>query len=226
MTNDDAARPVLITLKWVPEFARGLVRDLRVRWALEEAAIPYRVELVDADEKMLPAYRALQPFGQVPAYRDGALRLFESGAIVHHIAAASPVLMPADAAARSRTLSWMFAALNSVEPALLALADVDLSAAAAGASLRRPALLAQAQTRLADLNRVLEGRAYLLGGFTAADILMASVLNIVRHTPLVAAYPHLHAYHQRCRARPAARKAHADQMALYEGAWRGETEIR
>lgn len=219
MTNDEAASPTLITLKWVPEFARGLVRDLRVRWALEEVAIPYRVELIDADEKMLPAYRAMQSFGQVPAYRDGTLCLFESGAIVHHIAAASPVLMPADADARSHTLSWMFAALNSVEPALLALADVDLAGAEAeGARARRPALLAQAQTRLADLNRALEGRAYLLEDFTAADILMASVLNIVRHTALVAAYPQLHAYHQRCRARPAARKALADQMALYEGA--------
>ena len=206
----------LTTLSWVPEFARGLVRDLRVRWALEEAGLPYQVKLVSFEEKQLPAYRSLQPFAQVPAYQEDGLTLFESGAIAHHIAAGSPALMPSDAGERSRTLSWMFCALNTIEPAVAALAEIDLFNADAGwAKERRPAVLDGLENRLADLDRVLQGQEYLLDRFTVADILMATVLNILRHTQLVAGHPALHAYHQRCLARPAAVKALANQMAVY-----------
>jgi len=216
MSTAQAAVPTLITLRWVPDFARGLVRDLRVRWALEEAGMAYRTELVDFEEKQLPPYRALQPFGQVPAYRDGAVSLFESGAIVHRIASTSPALMPADEAGRSHALAWMFAAVNSVEPAVTALADIDLfNADAEWARLRRPAALNNVETKLADLDTALAQRDYLVERFTCADIMMATVLNILRHTQLVAAHPKLHAYHQRCMARPAAKKAMADQMHLY-----------
>lgn len=215
----DKQLPTLITLAWVPEFARGVVRDMRVRWALEEAGRSYQVELVDFTQKEAPTYRSIQPFGQVPAWREGELTLFESGAIVHRIAATSPSLMPVDDDGRSRTLAWMFAALNSVEPAVMALAEIDLfDADAAWAKARRLAVEKQVEARLSDLDRALEGRAYLLEQFTAGDLLMATVMNILRHTALVAGHPHLDAWHRRCMGRPAAQKALADQLALYADA--------
>lgn len=211
--------PTITTLRWVPAFARGLVRDMRVRWALEEAGMAYRIETVDFEEKELPAYRSVQPFGQVPAYRDGEIELFESGAIVHRIAAQSTALMPADEAGRNLTLTWMFAALNTLEPAVSALAEIDLfNADADWARQRRPAVVERVEKRLHDIDRVLQDRAYLVGTFTAADILMATVLNNLRHTGLVAGHPHLHDYHQRCMERPAARLALAAQMAQYADA--------
>lgn len=218
MTTNNST-PAITTLGWVPDFARGLVRDMRVRWALEEAGLAYQVKLVDFEEKKLAPYRSLQPFGQVPVYQEGALTLFESGAIVHHISARSAALMPDDEAGRSQTLTWMFAALNSVEPAVNSVVEIDLfNADSAWGKERRPAALASLEARLGDLNRVLEGRGYLLERFTGADILMATVLNNLRHTDVVARFPHLYAYHQRCIGRPAARKAQADQLALYANA--------
>ena len=111
--------------RWVPPFAQGLVRDLRVRWALEEAGLPYEQRLLDFRDKP-EGYRKLQPFGQVPSFEDGALVLFESGAIVQHIAERSTALLPADPSARARAMSWMFAALNSVEPSIMSLIQIDL----------------------------------------------------------------------------------------------------
>jgi glutathione S-transferase len=207
---------VLTAFRWLPEFARGLARDVRVRWALEEAGLTYQVNLIGAEEQASAGYRALQPFGQVPVYRDGELTLFESGAIAHHIALQSAALMPHDPAARARTLTWMFAALNSVEPAVLALVEIDLFAGdAAWAKERRPAVLAKVERRFAELSAQLADREYLLDRFTVADILMASVLRFVRHTELVAAQPVLHAYLERCNARPAASKAVADHVAVF-----------
>ncbi len=219
MTTNSSVTRTLTTLTWVPEFARGLVRDLRVRWALEEAGLSYQIKLVDFDEKKMPPYRSLQPFGQVPVYQEDDLTLFESGAIVHHIASGSLALMPSDEPGRGHTLMWMFAALNTVEPTVMALCEIDLfNADANWAKERRAAVVERLQTQLADLDRALEGREYLLGSFTVADILMATVLNSLRHTHLVAAYPSLHAYHQRCKERPAALKALADQLSLYRNA--------
>jgi len=218
MTSDECSRS-LTTLRWVPDMVSGLVRDIRVRWALEEAGLPYRIETVDFGEKDLPAYRILQPFGQVPVYRDGDVTMFESGAIVHHIAMQSANLMPNDAQGRAHTLEWMFAALNSIEPVVVPLAEIDLFEPDAGwARAQRPAVLTRLESKLADLDRVLAGRAYLISQFTGADILMATVLNILRHTTVVAQYPHLAAYHQRCLARPAAQKAAADQRAFFAAA--------
>lgn len=202
--------------RWVPPFAQGLVRDLRVRWALEEAGLPYRARLIGPEDQGTPEHRARQPFGQVPAYEEDGLVLFESGAIVRHIAARSEALAPADPAARARMDAWMFAALNSIEPAIQGIAEIDLFHAGEDwARQRRPAALEAARERLEDLSRWLDGREYLEGRFTAADLLMTTVLRILRHTELVARVPNLKAYRLRCEDRPAFRKALADQMAPF-----------
>lgn len=203
--------------RWVPDTARGLVRDLRVRWALEEAGLPYEAWLIGPDDKNTDAYRAMQPFGQVPAYEEDGFVLFESGAIVHHIAAKSEALMPRDERSRARTLSWMFAALNSIEPHIQNLTALDLfHADQEWAKQRRPATLQLAQSRLDALSQWLEHRDYLEDRFTAADLLMTTVLRIPRHCDLVTSMPVLEHYRQRCEARPAFRRALAAQMADFD----------
>lgn len=202
--------------RWVPPFAQGLVRDLRVRWALEEAGVPYHVRLIGREDQGTNAYRALQPFGQVPAYEEDGLALFESGAIVLHVAEKSAALMPPEPHARARTKAWMFAALNSVEPQIQNLAELDLFyAGESWATQRRPAAVDAAKSRLSVLSRWLEGRDFLENGFTAADLLMTTVLRIARHTDLVSNEPVLERYQRRCEARPAFRKALADQLATF-----------
>jgi glutathione S-transferase len=202
--------------RWVPPFARGLVRDLRVRWALEEAGHAYEERLIARDDQASADYRALQPFGQVPAYEEDGLVLFESGAIVMHIAERSEPLMPSEPHARARTRTWMFAALNTIEPHVQNLAAIDLFyAGEEWAKLRRPGAVEMVKTRLADLARRLDGREHLEDRFTAGDLLMTTVLRILRHTDLVAEVPRLDAYRRRCEARPAFQKALADQMAVF-----------
>ncbi len=196
-----------------PPFVQGLVRDLRVRWALEEAGLRYQARLVSREDQASDAYRALQPFGQVPAYEEDGLRLFESGAIVMHIAERSPALAPADPEGRARMATWMFAALTSIEPWLAPLVELEFNAGQDWARQRGPALFEAARTRLGALAAWLDGRDYLEDRFTAADLLMSTVLRIPRHTDLVAQFPVLDAYHRRCEARPAFQKALADQMA-------------
>ena len=203
----------LTAFSWVPPFAQGQVRDLRVRWALEEAGIPYQERLVGAEDRATAAYRALQPFGQVPAIETDELKLFESGAIVLHIAEGSEVLMPSDANGRARTRAWMFAALNSVEPPIQNLAGIDLfHAGEAWALARRPMVVEAVQMRLMALEAWLGDRDYLEDRFTAGDLLMTTVLRILRHTDLVTERPALKAYQQRCEARPAFQKAMADHL--------------
>ena len=217
--TENALVRTVTAFRWVPEIVQGLVRDIRVRWALEEAGLAYTVKLIDFEERTGAAHRAVQPFGQIPVYQEGALTLFESGAIVHHIAMQSAVLMPVDTAARSHTLTWMFAALNTIEPAVQALAELDLFAASAPwAAERRAAIEPRVATRLAELEGALESRDYLLERFTAADILLATVLRSLRHTDLVSRHQALHAYLARCNARPAARKALADHLAAFRTA--------
>ena len=202
----------------VPPFAQGLVRDLRVRWALEEAGLPYRVTLVGEYEGVMPlsTYRAIQPFGQVPAIEDGNLTLFESGAIVLHVAERSDALLPADPAARAQVIQWMFAALNTIEIPIERLAEIDLFYPdERWAKERRPAAVEFVRRPLTTLASCLDGREHLVGTFTAADILMVSVLRVLRHTDLLEEQPVLVAYKQRCEARPAFRKALADQMATF-----------
>lgn len=202
--------------RWVPPFAQGLVRELRVRWALEEARIPYEQRLIGPDDQKSANYRQLQPFGQVPAFEENGLSLFESGAIVLHVAERSPVLMPVSAAGRARCKTWMFAALNSVEPAVQDLSAIDVFyAGEEWARLRRPGVEEMVKGRLACLSRWLEGRDYLEGRFTAADLLMTTVLRILRHTDLVESMPLLHAYRRRCEERPAFSRALADHMATF-----------
>jgi glutathione S-transferase len=209
--------------RWVPPFAQGLVRDLRVRWALEEAGLPYEERLIGAEDQTSGEYRCLQPFGQVPAYVEGdggdagndggTLELFESGAIVLHVAEKSDALMPRDPAGRARAVTWLFAALNSVEPPIQNLAAIDLFyAQEEWAKERRPGAVQMVEKRLDELAAALGGRDWLEDRFTAGDLMMTSVLRILRHTDIVAQRPALEAYRQRCEARPAFRKALADQL--------------
>ena len=170
--------------------------------------------LLGPDEKKSKEYRAMQPFGQVPAYEGDGLVLFESGAILLHIAEQSDVLMPSDAKGRARTITWMFAALNSIEPGIQNLAAIDLFHAEEDwAKARRPGALKDAQVRLAALSDWLDGRDYLEDRFTVADLLMTTVLRIPRNTDLIAQMPVLEAYRLRCEARPAFTRALAAQMA-------------
>jgi glutathione S-transferase len=208
---------VLTALTWAPPFAQGIVRDLRVRWALEEAGWPYEVELVDAATRQTPEFRARQPFGQVPVFAADGLELFESGAIVQLIAEQCEALMPTDAAGRAETLAWMYAALNTVEPPVLNLFAIDVvSPGEEWARQRRSAAVEAVGTRLEALSDKLFDRDYLAGRFSAADILMATVLRFLRKSDVVEAYPLLAGYLRRCEARPAFGKALADQTAAFE----------
>jgi glutathione S-transferase len=202
--------------RWVPQFAQGLVRDLRVRWALEEAGLPYEQRLIGPEDQRSDSYRKLQPFGQVPSFEQDGVTMFESGAIVLHIAEQSEALMPADRNKRLRVTTWMFAALNSIEPRIQNLAEIDLfHADKEWAKQRRPEVVTAVQSRLKDLSKCLDEREYLEDGFTAADLLMTTVLRIPRHTDLVAQFANLEAYRVRCEARPAFKTALAAQMAAF-----------
>jgi glutathione S-transferase len=207
----------ITAFKWVPPFAQGLVRDLRVRWALEEAGFPYEEKLLDFGEQNGAEHRAVQPFGQVPVYEEDALTLFESGSIVMHIGERSSQLLPVEPQARARVRTWMFAALNSVEPPVQALAAMDLFFAnEEWARLRRPGALAMAQGRLNGLATYLAKRDYLEERFSGADLLMTTVLRLLRHTTVVSEIPALAAYQARCEARPAFQRALAAQLAPFE----------
>lgn len=202
--------------RWVPPFAQGLVRDLRVRWALEEAGLAYEQRLIGPEDQLSETYLSLQPFGQVPTYEEDGLVLFESGAIVLHIAERSDELIPSDPGARARTKTWMFAALNTVEPPIMFLNVLDmLQGGDDSAKLLRSAVVGEIKKRLASLCGRLDGRDYLEDRFTAADLLMTTVLRILRRTDLVAEIPVLEAYRLRCEARPAFQNALAGQMATF-----------
>jgi glutathione S-transferase len=206
----------LTTFRSVPDFAIGYVRDLRVRWALEEAGLSYAVRALAFQEAATPAYRREQPFSQIPVLQDGGLTLFESGAILLHLGERSPALLPVDADERARVTMWMFAALNSVEPYVGNLVSLVVFSAdepwAAGA---RPATEAMVDKRLRDLDDWLEGREWLAQTFSVADILMTSVLRLMDNMDMVERYPRVLAYRDRCMARPAFKKALADQVAHF-----------
>ena len=205
---------------WVPDFARGQVRDLRARWALEEAGLPYRTRLLEQGDQDKPAYRALQPFGQVPIMDDDGLVLFESGAILLHIAAKNETLLPKDAAARDRATQWLIAALNSVEPALVNFFLVDVAFANEDwAKLRRAGALEFAKRRLTGLSNALGDKHYLDGDrFTIGDLMMATVLRIPGHSDIVTSDARLGAYLERCTSRPAFRRALDAQMGDFRAA--------
>ena len=195
--------------KWVPEFAQGQVRDLRARWALEEAGLPYKTRLLELGDQDKSDYRALQPFGQVPILEEDGLVLFESGAIVLHIGERSEMLLPKDASERARATQWLIAALNSVEPFLMNVALIDLFYAnEEWAKLRRPGAVDFAKRRLAGLSKSLGDKPFLDGDrFTAGDLMMTTVLRILKHTDIVTSDKRLTAYIDRCTARPAFKRA-------------------
>ncbi|OOG37073.1 glutathione S-transferase family protein [Rhodanobacter sp. C05] len=199
---------------WVPPFAQGLVRDLRVRWALEEAGLAYESRWVGIEERNSDAYRRKHPFGLVPVLESSDGTLIESGAIVYAIAEHCEALMPAGR--RAETLTWMFTALNTVELPIWNLFVLDvLHQGEEWAKLRRAGAVDEVMARLTALSAWLDGRDYLLGCFTAADILMTTVLRFIRHTDLVAGFPILDAYVKRCEARAAFQAALRNQTAGY-----------
>ncbi|WP_407118792.1 glutathione S-transferase family protein [Bradyrhizobium sp. LMG 9283] len=206
----------LTTFDWVPEMPRGFVRDLRVRWALEEVALPYRVASVPFGDRG-PAHLAHQPFGQVPWLTDGDLSIFETGAILLHLGELSEALMPVDPRGRSETIKWVFAALNSVEMASLPWAMSKFM----GHADDTPAwkfVDEFLKLRLKHMEAVLAEREWLAGSFSIADILMADVLRPVNRFDGLANHPACRAYLARATARPAFAKAHADQMAHFAAA--------
>ena len=206
----------LYSYRWVPPIIRGVVRDVRVRWALEEIGLPYENVLIGPAEQKSHEYRAIQPFGQVPALVEDDLELAESGAIVHYLAQRSEKLMPRDAAAQARVTSWMFAALNSVEPFVQQWQfDVYFAKEDAKAT-PKSGLLKLVGVRLDALIPKLEGREYLENRFTAADILMGSVMRMLFDTEFITSRPVLLEYRKRCEARPAFKKALADHMASFD----------
>lgn len=209
--------PTITAFKRSPDRGRGLARDMRVRWALEEVGQPYNVQLVTFQEMKEPTHRALQPFGQIPTYEDGDLVVFESGAIVLHIAEKHAGLLPTDPKARIRAISWMFAALNTVEPpifdrALTMILDKDKS----WFEDRLSTLERTIDVRLADLSHRLGEAEWLDGDFSAGDLLMVTVLRRLEGTDLLAKYPNLVAYVERGTARPAYQRAFAAQRAVFE----------
>jgi glutathione S-transferase len=195
--------------KWVPDFARGQVRDLRARWALAEAGLPYRIRLLEQGDQDKPEYRALQPFGQVPIFEEHGLVLFESGAIVLHIGERSEALLPRDMDARARATQWLIAALNSIEPYVMNVAVIDLFyAQEEWAKLRRPGAVEFVQRRLSALSGSLGDKCFLDGDhFTAGDLMMTTVLRILDNTDIVRSDRRLAGYIERCIARPAFKRA-------------------
>jgi len=205
---------------WVPEFAQGQVRDLRARWALEEAGLAYRTRLLEQGDQDKPDYRALQPFGQVPILEEDGLVLFETGAIVLYIGERSETLLPKDPAARARATQWLVAALNSIEPFLMNVALIDLFYAnEEWAKLRRPGAVDFARRRLSALSQSLGDKPYLDGDrFTAGDLMMTTVLRVVKHTDIVTSDKRLAAYLDRCMSRPAFKRAFDAQIGDFRKA--------
>ena len=206
--------------QWVPEFARGQVRDLRVRWALEEAGLPYRTRLLGLGDQDKDDYRALQPFGQVPIFEEDGFTLFETGAIVLHIGQRTEALLPKDEKARARAVQWVIAALNSVEPSITNVALIDLFyGAEEWAKLRRPGAVEFMQRRLTGLSNSLGDKPYLDGDrFTAGDLMMSTVLRILDYSDLVKSDARLGPYVERCTARPAFKRAIDAQLGDFRDA--------
>jgi glutathione S-transferase len=207
---------ILTTFDWVPEKPRGYVRDIRVRWALEEAGLPYRVKSVPFGARNAEHF-SHQPFGQVPWLTDGDISIFESGAILLHLGTRSDALMPADPRSHCEALEWVFAALNSVEMASLPWSILAFSGDT-GDTPGWKRLDEFLKARLQRMETVLAGREWLAGTFSVADILMADVLRLVDRFDGLAGHPACRHYVARATARPSFVKAHADQMAHFAAA--------
>ena len=208
--------PTITAFERSPDRGRGLARDMRVRWAMEEAGQPYDVRLVSFREMKEPAHLALHPFGQIPTYEEGDLALFESGAIVLHIAQRHVGLLPEDANARARAIAWMFAALNTVEPPLVEReAAMLLERDKPWYEQRLPVIEKRARKPLGQLCRRLGDGEWLDGGFTAGDLMMIAVLFRSKPSGILDEYPNLSAYVARGEARPAFKRAFAAQLAVF-----------
>ena len=211
--------PVITAFESSPDRGRGLARDMRVRWALEEVGQPYDVRLVSFAALKEADHLALHPFGQIPTYQDGDLVLFESGAIVLHIAERHPGLLPGEANARARAVGWMFAALDTVEPPIW---DLSMAGLLEGDkpwfAERQPILEARVRVRLGQLSLHLGDADWIDGAFSAGDLMLVTVLR--RASALLAAWPNLAAYVTRAEARPAFQRAFAAQLAVFTGTWK------
>lgn len=211
--------PIITAFEHSPDRGRGLARDMRVRWALEELAVPYDVRLVSFAEMKQPAHLALHPFAQIPTYEEGNLALFESGAIILHLAECHPGLLPVDADARARAIAWMFAALNTVEPPIV---EYGMSKIVERDQpwfeQRLPMLEDRVRTRLGQLSARLGDADWLDGAFSAGDLLMVTVLRRLPGAGLVEAHSNLAAYVARGEARPAYQRAFDAQLAVFNHA--------
>lgn len=210
--------PTITVFERSPDGGKGLARDMRVRWALEEVGQAYDVRLVSFEAMKQPAHRALHPFGQIPTWEEGDLVLFESGAIVFHIAERHPgVLLPEDADARARAVAWMFAAVNTVEPPIVERSmAVLLEREEPWYARRLDGLDDRVRVRLGELSDRLGEADWLDGAFSAGDLMMVEVLRRLHSSGLLAEYPTVAAYVARAEARPAFRRAFAAQRAVFE----------
>lgn len=215
-------KPTITAFATSPDRGRGLARDMRVRWALEEVGQPYEVRLLSFPQMKEPAHLALQPFGQIPTYEEGGLVLFDSGAIVFHIAERHAGLLPDDANARARVITWMFAAVSTMEPPVVEHGMMKIMESREPWFEPRMAQLEpRVRARLGQLSAYLGEADWLVGDFSAADLLMISVLLRLRSSNLVDEYPNLAAYVARGEARPAYRRAFAAQLAVFEASQAG-----
>jgi glutathione S-transferase len=214
--------PTITAFERSPDQGRGQARDMRVRWALEEVGQPYDVRLVSFSEMKQPAHRALHPFGQIPTYEEGDLALFESGAIVFHIAARHGGLLPDDANARARAITWMFAAVSTLEPPIVDWGIAMLvERGESWYEQRLPILKDRIRHRLSELSVRLGDADWLDGAFSAGDLLMVTVLRRLNASDILHDYPNLSAYVTRGEARPAFRRAFDAQLAVFAAASTG-----
>jgi glutathione S-transferase len=210
--------PTITVFERSPDRGRGLARDMRVRWALEEVGEPYAVLPLSFDALKEPNHLARNPFGQIPTYEEGDLTLFESGAIVLHIAERYPGLLPADAEARARAVMWMFAALNTIEPPIVdRMMAILVEGKESWGKQRQTAIEARIRKLLGQLAAHLGDGEWLDGGFSAGDLLMVTVLRRLTGSGLIEEQPNIAAYVARAEARPAYRRAFEAQLAQFEG---------
>jgi glutathione S-transferase len=206
----------ITAFRWVPEFAQGLVRDLRLRWALEEIGRPYRVRLLDATKPRPAEYFCEQPFGQVPFYKDSEVELFESGAILIHLGMQDERLLPADKQGRMRAIAWLIGALNSVEPAIFPLLQINIfSKGEAWTKDALPKFMERLNGRLQCMSDALGDKEWLDGRFTIGDLMLVTVLRQLRGTGTLEQFPNLAALVKRGEARPAFQRALSDQLAVF-----------
>lgn len=216
MPVESTASTEVTAFRWVPDFAAGLVRDLRIRWALEEIERPYQVRLLDAMNPRPADYFHEQPFGQVPAYRDDEVQLFESGAILIHLAIEDERLLPFDRNARMRAVAWLIAALNSVEPMIFELINIDIfSRGQEWTKERRPQVVEKIEARLKLLSDALGDQEWFEGRFSIGNMMIVAVLRQLRHTDIVGKTPNLAALLARAEARPAFQRALSDQLSVF-----------